>query len=258
MDLYEVGPLSPDGVDWFEAQTKKYIEEYYNVLTDNLDPQSNRYLNELDIHVESHNDYWFKEQLRLLEEVQSIVYNATVAIEVVDMDPPYVASRGDRREIVEGNDEAGMASTTSNTGTRLQITYNQRMTYRNNTMDEGQAMNDDYVLFLEDKDTIANLIQEPFNTITKRDTYIQYLKDPTGPADVISIFEYLNSNEGDDGKGVVISTTAIIVAGTVGGAFLTITGIVLFMLWSRKRRTNEGDTRDLDSHENISDTNLSM
>lgn len=232
MILNGVEPLNPDGVDWFKAQTKRYIEEYYNIFTENLNPQR-RYLTNEDEH---ELDVDSGRRLERLKELQSIVYDASVKVDVVEMDPPYVTSRKIRRNMMEGDDTS--TSTASNGESRLQITYDQQMTYRNNTMDVDQVKNDKYVLL--DKETIANLIQEPFNTFTRRDTYIQYLKDPTGPANVIPIFEHLKtvgppelSDEGGGGQGG-ISTTVIIAAAAGGGAFL-IVSTILFICWRRKK-----------------------
>lgn len=269
MILNGVEPLSPDAVDWFKEQTKRYIEEYYNIFTENDRLQERRSLAELeinkgngmndegDLYLHSHSgpestksDDWNamranvddghdyqqqQHQERRVKELQSMVFDATVVVDVIETDPPYVPAgrvrARARRNLMEADISAGSE------GSPVQITYDQQMSYRNNTMDLNDGNGADIQVM--DEETIANLIQEPFNTFTRRDKYISYLKDADGPEDVIPIFANLKTvgppelqEHEKGGKG--ISKTVIIAASAGGGALLIVAGI-LFICWRRKR-----------------------
>lgn len=218
--LTGVLPLDPEETLYFQNRTEEYIELYYNNGAD--------------------------ERMSLIGSKG--VYDVTVTISIVSMNPPFTDTRKLSNKCLRkatAGDHDGMETCTLFLNRRrlqteeLRIKYDQTMTYRF----DGE-LNEETAAEL----TNEYLIQDPFRILTKRLDYISYLQGTQSSVSAARAFEnvtkvglpelFVNKKE--------ISMTTII-ASAVGGAVFIVLVVVLF-LWRRRKGKgmNDDDFRDYD------------
>lgn len=244
-------PLDAAEINYFENRTEAYIEYYYG--NDDVDDTGGRK----------------RRSVRKLLDTADI-YDVSVSINVTEIDPPFDDGSGNRRlasmlssalALDSAVSSASVSVSTSTPPTKsenlrktessptqsqsqsrllqgniLRITYDQSMTYRySGTIDASQQLPTNQVL-----------IQDPFNTLSRRNSFISFLKDDTSNAVESSAFDGLTTvlppelyqKEG-------ISTVAIIASAAGAAAFVVIVALVI--IWRRRNRGKE-DEVDLDDY----------
>lgn len=225
--LTGVLPLNPDETQYFKTRTEEYIESYYN----------NRAKERKDSNLDRG------------------VYDVSVSIRNVSMNPPFTGVRRLDSKCWKYLDpdstmDMKVSSCRSFFNRRrlqeeveLRIRYDQNMSYRF----EG-------VLNEESGTQLTNkfLIQDPFNTITRRGDYIESLKGSdagsTLPAAAIA-FQTLSKVSPPE---LFVSKDKMnmltIIASAAGGGAALILGVLL-LVWRRRKGNNkmkDADFRDYD------------
>jgi hypothetical protein len=233
-----------DALEWFEEQTKKYIETYYNVEPKIKIGRKTEERKE-DMTISGGDRQIDDTSRRRLKELQSLVNGVSVSIDAAHSNLSAAnEERKNRRNLICSWIRSPRSSKRLlQSSTSLKITYTQEMSYRIMPHDESEVSL-----------TTQNLIQEPFNTFTRRNTYISFLQDPNVSADVLEIFATLDTvgppelKTDDDGEEGGISLWIIIVA-AVGGGLVILLGA--YCWW--KRRDNHYPEEHSNPYTNGSD-----
>lgn len=219
--LTGVLPLDPEETLYFKTRTEEYIEFYYN--------------------------NGVEERLSLTGAKG--VHDVNVTISNVSMNPPFTdvrkLSNKCSKEATTGVRDRIESCSLFLNGRRLQIDelrikYDQIMTYRF----DGE-LNEETVAQLTNK----YLIQDPFNTITRRADYINFLKGSQSSGVAARAFENL-SKVGPPELFVEkkqMSMLAIIASAAGGAAFIIL--VIIFFIWRRRRKgkaMDDDDFRDYD------------
>uniref|UniRef100_A0A7S3PUF8 PDZ domain-containing protein n=1 Tax=Chaetoceros debilis TaxID=122233 RepID=A0A7S3PUF8_9STRA len=232
-----------DALEWFEVQTKKYIETYYNVEPK---PNIGRKTEERreDVTISGADRRIHDASRRRLKELQSLVNGVSVSIVAAHSNLSTAnKERKKRRNLICTWIRSPRSNKRLLQSTSLKITYTQEMSYRIMPHDESEVSL-----------TTQNLIQEPFNTFTRRNTYISFLQDPNVSRAVLDVFATLDSvgppelKTDDDGEEGGISLWIIIVA-AVGGGLVILLGA--YCWW--KRRDNKYSEEHSNPYTNGSD-----
>jgi len=193
------------------------------------------------------------------------IFDVEVSIDNVSMNPSFVdGTSGRMLRIGNGNGDgeanvnvnvndnssnSGSESTSTSTSTstsrnlegdnELRITYDQTMSYR-----YSGAQDEDSLAQLTNK----LLIQDPFNTITRRDYYILFLRNISSIIDAAEAFNDLTKVSPPElfVESEKISLVAIIAIAAGGSAFLIL--VIVIVCWRRRKgkEMSDLDMRDYD------------
>ena len=222
--LTGVLPLNADETAYFSERTEAYIEFYYNGGETGL----------------------------------ADIFDVEVSIENISMNPPFVdAASGRMLRIGNGNDggencdgnvndnssnsvsESTSTSRKLQTDQELRITYDQTMSYR-----YSGAQDEDSLALI----TNQLLIQDPFNTITRRDAYILFLEGLETFIPAAAAFNNLSKVSPPElfVESEKISLVAIIAIAAGGTAFLI--GVIVLICWRKRKgkQNSDLDMRDYD------------
>jgi hypothetical protein len=219
--LTGVLPLNVEETAYFSERTQAYIEFYYNEL----------------------------------ETSPAEIFDVEVSIENIRMNPPFVDAASGRMLRIGNGDgdgdgdgnvnssncvsESTLTSRNLQTDQELRITYDQTMSYRYSGP--------------QDEDSLAKytnqlLIQEPFNTITRRDDYISFLRNVENLIPAAGAFNNLSKVSPPElfVESEKISLVAIIAIAAGGTAFLI--GVIVVVCWRKKKgkQNSDLDMRDYD------------
>jgi hypothetical protein len=203
--LTGVLPLDPEETLYFQNRTEEYIEFYFNNGADE----------------------------RMSLNGFKGVYDVTVTIRIVSMNPPFTDTRKLSNKCLRkatAGVHDGMETCTLFLNRRrlqteeLRIKYDQTMTYRF----DGE---------LNEEADAEDLIQDPFSILTKRLDYISYLKGTQSSVSAARAFENLTKvglpELFVDKKEISMLT---IIASAVGGAVFIVLVVVLFLWKEGKER----------------------
>jgi len=252
--LTGVLPLNEVETEYFAERTQAYIEFYYNGAGEG----SNR-------------RKMLQSVFRGLNIADDNIFDVTVTISNISMNPALAKATNGRklRNDFDSSSHVAKTATTVRANTRtstitstntstakesksssllasrklageeLQIEYDQTMTYRYSGKTDEESLT---------QITNKLLVQNPFNTITRRDEYIIFLKGGlTNLTPAAAAFDNLDKVTPPElyVKSEAISLVAIIAIAAGGVVFLIL--IVVLICWKRsKGKTSEDDLRDYD------------
>jgi len=231
--LTGVLPLDEAETAYFVQRTQEYVEFYYNGVARRQILQS------------------FLRRLNIVDDI----FDVTVNISNISMNPPLLQETNGRRlghdidssrHVSQTISKSSSASASSPMlasrkllGEELRIEYDQTMIYRYSGETDAESLA---------QITNKLLIQDPFNTITRRDDYITFLKG-SEPNNIPAAAAFQNLDKVTPPeifvKPDVISLVAIIAIVAGGVAFLL--GVGLLIWWRKKKgKMSDDDLRDYD------------